>query len=90
LLRGGKYDACLPAPNAADAFGEIRRWLVAMLTQTGTSQAKAQRLALLIVSAYEGALLQARIAGSVKPVADTAAVLVELVREEVETGRGTR
>ena len=66
----------------ADGFDEVRRWLAAMLAQAGVAPATARRLALLIVSSYEGALLQARVAGSVKPVADTAAMLVELVREE--------
>jgi TetR/AcrR family transcriptional repressor of lmrAB and yxaGH operons len=61
-----------------------------MLTLAGAGRTTAHRLALLIVSAYEGALLQARVAGSVKPVADTAAMLVELVREEVGPGRATR
>ncbi len=88
-LESGAHDEALRRA-LADAFGEVRRWLVAMLTQAGAPQARAQRLALLIVSAYEGALLQARVAGSVKPVADTAAMLVELVREEVGSGRGTR
>ncbi len=88
-LESGAHDEALRRA-LADAFGEIRRWLVAMLTRAGVPQGTAQRLALLIVSAYEGALLQARVAGSVKPVADTGAMLVELVREEVGAGRGTR
>jgi TetR/AcrR family transcriptional repressor of lmrAB and yxaGH operons len=88
-LESGAHDEALRRA-LADAFGEIRRWLVAMLTRAGAPQVRAQQLALLLVSAYEGALLQARVAGSVKPVVDTAATLVELIREEVGAGRGAR
>jgi hypothetical protein len=88
-LESGAHDEALRRA-LADGFDAIRRRLAAMLTLAGAGRTTAHRLALLIVSAYEGALLQARVAGSVKPVADTAAMLVELVREEVGPGRATR
>jgi TetR/AcrR family transcriptional repressor of lmrAB and yxaGH operons len=88
-LESGAHDEALRRA-LADGFDAIRRRLAAMLTLAGARRTTAHRLALLIVSAYEGALLQARVAGSVKPVADTAAMLVELVREEVGPGRATR
>ncbi len=88
-LESGAHDEAL-RQALADGFTEIRRWLAAMLKQAGAPQATAQRAAVLIVSAYEGALLQARVAGSTKPVADAAAMLVDLVREVVGVRRGTR
>jgi TetR/AcrR family transcriptional repressor of lmrAB and yxaGH operons len=88
-LESGAQDGALRRA-LADGFDEIRRWLAVMLAQAGAGHARAQRLALLIVSSYEGALLQARVAGSVKPVADVAAMLVELVREELRPGRAVR
>jgi TetR/AcrR family transcriptional repressor of lmrAB and yxaGH operons len=81
-LETGPHDEAL-RQALADGFDEVRRWLAATLTKAGAPPSIARRLALLVVSSYEGALLQARVAGSVKPVADTAAMLVELVREAI-------
>lgn len=64
----------------AKGFAAIRSRLVGVLVGSGLSEARSRNLAALIVSAYEGALLQARVAGSVQPMRDTAEALVELVR----------
>jgi TetR/AcrR family transcriptional repressor of lmrAB and yxaGH operons len=61
-------------------FAAIRSRLGGVLAGSGLSQARSRNLAALIVSAYEGALLQARVAGSVQPMRDTAEALVDLVR----------
>ena len=39
--------------------------------------------AMLIVAAYEGALLQARVAGNVNAMADTCAALVSMIRPQL-------
>jgi TetR/AcrR family transcriptional repressor of lmrAB and yxaGH operons len=85
-LESGPQDEALRRTLAA-GFDEVRGCLADMLARAGVAPATARRLALLVVSSYEGALLQARVAGSVKPVADTAAMLVELVGEEVAAAR---
>ena len=43
-------------------------------------QFPASSLAALIVSAYEGALLQSRVAGNVQAMRDTSAALLDLIR----------
>ena len=68
----------------ADAFAAIRKQLAATLTRAGVPAAHAKPLSTLIVAAYEGALLQARVAGSSKPMIDTADVLLGLVQTELD------
>jgi hypothetical protein len=58
--------------GAAQAVVRLGGWISAgaqhrladMLTLAGAGQTTAHRLALLIVSAYDGALLQVRVAGA--------------------------
>jgi TetR/AcrR family transcriptional repressor of lmrAB and yxaGH operons len=64
----------------AAGFVAIRSQLAATLTNAGIEAAKSRQLAALIVSAYEGALVQARVAGSVDAMRDTADALMDLVR----------
>lgn len=67
----------------AQGFDTLRGRLGAALAAAGVPAARAPLLATLVVSAYEGALIQARVAGQVQPLADTAAMLVALVRQEL-------
>jgi len=72
----------------AAAFAAIRQRLAAMLVGAGVAQARARNLATLIVAAYEGALMQARVAGHGQTLGDTAEALLALVQSEVES-KGT-
>ena len=64
----------------AQGFAAIRSRLATVLTKAGMGEAPARSTAALIVSAYEGALLQARVAGHVQPMRDTSAALLDLVQ----------
>lgn len=64
----------------ARGFATLRSRVSAVLAQAGMAEPKARGLAALIVSAYEGALLQARVAGSAQPMRDTAQALVGLLQ----------
>ena len=44
---------------------------------SGLDAQRAARLASLIVSAYEGGLIQSRVAGSGRPLQDTTAMLLD-------------
>lgn len=72
------------------AFGELRELVADMLTQAGVGTKRAGQLAALIVSAYEGSLIQARVAGSAKPVNDTVEMLLGLLRTELAGVKGAR
>ena len=64
----------------AEGFASIRTRLADALAGAGMAQAQARGAAALIVSAYEGALLQARVAGSVQAMRDTSEALIGLLR----------
>ena len=64
----------------AEGFASIRTRLGDALAGAGMAQAQARGAAALIVSAYEGALLQARVAGSVQAMRDTSEALIGLLR----------
>jgi TetR/AcrR family transcriptional repressor of lmrAB and yxaGH operons len=64
----------------AKGFATIRTRLAVALAGAGMAPAQARGAAALIVSAYEGALLQARVAGSVQAMRDTSEALVGLLR----------
>lgn len=68
----------------AQGFGEIRERLAGLLSQAGVMPVRAAQLATLMVGAYEGALIQSRVAGSAQPVRDIADVLLEWVRCETK------
>ena len=63
----------------------IRTTLQQALAQAGIETRRAGQLAALIVSAYEGALLQARVAGRVDTMQDTVAALMDTVQLSLPT-----
>ena len=64
----------------ANGFAAIRSRLANALAGAGMAQPQASGAAALIVSAYEGALVQARVAGNVQAMRDTSEALVSLLR----------
>ncbi len=60
-------DAEIRAAVAA-GFAQLRLRIAAALVREGRPQASAEALAALIVSAYEGGLMQARVAQSIEPM----------------------
>jgi TetR/AcrR family transcriptional regulator, lmrAB and yxaGH operons repressor len=69
----------------ARGFAGIRERVAQALAAAGLPDAQARNLAALIVSAYEGALLQARVAGRVDAMRETCDALLELVRLQIAT-----
>jgi TetR/AcrR family transcriptional repressor of lmrAB and yxaGH operons len=75
-----------PALRAAlaDAFARLRAKVAAVLCAgSGVDAARADALAALIVATYEGALMQARVAGSVAPMTASAEALLQLLAREL-------
>jgi TetR/AcrR family transcriptional regulator, lmrAB and yxaGH operons repressor len=64
----------------AQGFATMRARLKQVLEQSGMAAASARACAALIVSAYEGALLQARVAGNAQVMRDTAQALMTMVK----------
>lgn len=64
----------------AKGFAAIRERLCHTLQQAGIEPSRAHSLAALTVSAYEGALVQARVAGNVDAMQATSKALLDLVR----------
>lgn len=71
-----------------EGFSAIRSALSGMLIKAGMSTARAAQFSTLIVSAYEGALLQSRVASSEKPASETMDLLLELIQMELESIKG--
>ena len=71
----------------ATAFGGIRLRLAQLLASAGVAAPRADGLAALVVAAYEGALLQARVAGSGAPMAAAAEALLSLLQHEITSAR---
>ena len=69
----------------ADGFFSIRTHLADALQASGIAPARSANLAALMVSAYEGALLQARVAGQVQAMQNTTEALVDLIRLSLPT-----
>jgi TetR/AcrR family transcriptional repressor of lmrAB and yxaGH operons len=71
----------------------VPRWprprtrLARLLATAGIAPAQAGGLAALVVAAYEGALMQARVAGSGAPMAEAAQALLALLQREIEHAR---
>jgi TetR/AcrR family transcriptional regulator, lmrAB and yxaGH operons repressor len=65
------------------AFARIRTALVPVLVARGLAPAKALRMSTLMVSAYEGALIQSRVAGDGKALTDTADMLSEMLEAQL-------
>ncbi len=69
----------------AQGFAEMRERLARLLSQAGgVAPARAAQLSTLMVAAYEGALIQSRVAGDGQPVKDVAELLVKWVRLEIQ------
>jgi len=66
----------------AAGFAALRGRIAAALEQIGHAPAQAAGLAALIVSAYEGALLQSRVAQDTAPMVQTTETLLSLIRKE--------
>jgi TetR/AcrR family transcriptional regulator, lmrAB and yxaGH operons repressor len=64
----------------AEGFEAIRARLTTVLLRAGMKVAAARACAALIVSAYEGALIQARVAGNSQPMRDASAALIAMVQ----------
>lgn len=71
----------------AQGFTAIRATLARALQTRGIEPARANSLAALIVSAYEGALIQARVAGSSGPLRDTSRTMLEIIRASLPSPR---
>lgn len=69
------------------AFQAVRGRLADVFAVAGAEPAAAAAMAALVVSAYEGGLLQARVAGSVGPMADTTAILLDLLEQRLTGDR---
>ena len=67
----------------ARGFAMLRERLTQVLGRAGVAPARAPGLAALAVSAYEGALMQARVAGNVQALQATADTLLGLVAREI-------
>ncbi len=80
--------ADLPLRQALnDGFDAIRSTLAGMLAGAGMTKEKAARFSTLIISAYEGALLQSRVAGSTGPARETLEALLHLIQMEMDRER---
>jgi TetR/AcrR family transcriptional repressor of lmrAB and yxaGH operons len=67
----------------ARAFGAIRQRLQAALQARGLPEARAQALAGLLLAAYEGALMQARVAADAAPMHASTELLADWLRREL-------
>lgn len=85
-LESTPADAPLRAALAA-GFAALRSRLAALLVQAGVAEPRAAGLATLTLAAYEGALIQARVAGHAQPMRDTADTLLALWAAEVQAAR---
>ncbi len=73
----------------AKGFAAIRERLAHALHQAGIEETRAHSLAALTVSAYEGALVQSRVAGNVDAMQATSRALMDLVRLSLPTDQPT-
>jgi TetR/AcrR family transcriptional regulator, lmrAB and yxaGH operons repressor len=64
----------------AQAFATIRERIGAALEASGLPAPQAQGLAALMLAAYEGGLLQARVAGNAEPMARATSTLLALIQ----------
>jgi TetR/AcrR family transcriptional repressor of lmrAB and yxaGH operons len=67
----------------ARAFASLRDRLAALLLRAGLPASRTPALAALLVAAYEGALMQARVAGDAGRLADISNTLLDLVAREL-------
>ncbi len=73
----------------ADAFTAIRMRIAGALLRSGHSQHGADALAALLVAAYEGALLQARVAADAAPMALVNDALITILQSGAFKGEAT-
>jgi TetR/AcrR family transcriptional repressor of lmrAB and yxaGH operons len=71
----------------AKGFQAIRHSLTTAFIRAGMEAPLSNSLAALIVSAYEGALVQARVAGSVKVMQETTQALVLLLSSQMPSAK---
>ena len=69
------------------AFEAIRGRIADALVAVGTAPGRAAQQAALLVAAYEGALLQSRVAGNVAVMQGTTAALLDLMRQGMAPAR---
>ncbi|KPF52802.1 TetR family transcriptional regulator [beta proteobacterium AAP51] len=69
----------------ARGFALLRERLAQVLVQAGVNAARAPGLAALVVSAYEGALMQARVAGDTQALRATVETLLAVVAQDIES-----
>lgn len=62
------------------AFVRLRGVIAAGLQREGRTAHDADRMAFAIVAAYEGGLLQARVAGQIEPMVDACRFVLDLMR----------
>jgi len=67
----------------AEAFAAVRDRLTTLLWRSGAAPERAAGLAAVIVATYEGALMQARVAGDVRPMSQACDTLLRLVDDEL-------
>jgi TetR/AcrR family transcriptional repressor of lmrAB and yxaGH operons len=67
----------------ARGFAMLRSRLAALLVQAGVADARAAGLAALVVAAYEGGLMQARVAGDAQSLRSTTETLLAIVASEL-------
>ncbi len=67
----------------AQAFAALRERLAAGLSRAGLPTARAAPIASLLIAAYEGALMQARVAGEASALRDTTDTLLGLLVREL-------
>jgi TetR/AcrR family transcriptional repressor of lmrAB and yxaGH operons len=68
----------------ARGFAVLRQRLAALLVQAGVADGRAAGLAALVVAAYEGGLMQARVAGNAEPLRNTIEALLAIVAAELQ------
>jgi TetR/AcrR family transcriptional repressor of lmrAB and yxaGH operons len=67
----------------ARGFATLRERLAGVLLRAGLPAARAPALATLLVAAYEGALMQARVAGNARALSETTDTLLDIVAREL-------
>jgi len=87
-LESGTEDAAIRAA-LNQAFVTVRDRLGAGLRAAGLTPVRSRQVAALLVAGYEGALIQARVAGDTRPMGDITEALVRLVQFELQQA-GTR
>ncbi len=65
------------------AFEQLRETICEMLIKANMNHARARQLTMLIVSYYEGSLMQARVSERIDPIEETQSILISLIRSEL-------